>query len=62
MVVNPNGVRTNIIATNPNINGTSLRLGGQDGGGRDMVRRKSPGFGMGEHSAGGGGMGKGDYD
>ena len=62
MVVNPNGVRTNIIATNPNINGTALRLGGQDGGGRDMVRKKSPGFGMGGHSAGGGGMRKGNYD
>jgi hypothetical protein len=45
------------------MNGIALRLkGGQDGGGKDLVRKRSPGFGMGEHSAGEGKIGKGDYD
>ena len=62
VVVNPNGVRTNIIPTNPNMDGIALRLkGGQDSDGSDIMRGRSPGFGMGKHSTGGG-MGKGDYD
>lgn len=62
--MNPNGVRTNIMPTNANMNEIALRFkGGQEGGGgRDLMRGRSPGFGMDERSTGRGGIGKRDYD